>query len=94
MPGDLRVHRREPPTWDALSRRDLEPRRARLPAPRGRDAGICEPVWVQPPRVLRYERMDEAIAREKQIKAGSRAKKIALIQSMNPDWKDLYATLA
>jgi putative endonuclease len=38
--------------------------------------------------------MDEAIAREKQIKAGSRAKKIALIQSMNPDWKDLYATLA
>jgi putative endonuclease len=41
-----------------------------------------------------YERMDEAIAREKQIKAGSRAKKIALIESMNPDWKDLYEGLA
>jgi putative endonuclease len=42
----------------------------------------------------RYERMDEAIAREKQIKAGSRARKIALIESINPDWRDLYPTLA
>jgi putative endonuclease len=31
-----------------------------------------------------------AIAREKQIKAGSRQDKIDLINSMNPDWKDLY----
>ena len=31
-----------------------------------------------------------AISREKQIKAGSRAKKIALIESINPDWWDLY----
>lgn len=30
-----------------------------------------------------------AIAREKQIKAGSRAKKIALVESMNPQWEDL-----
>ena len=30
-----------------------------------------------------------AIAKEKQIKAGSRKKKIELIKSMNPDWKDL-----
>ena len=37
-----------------------------------------------------YERMDEAIAREKQIKGGSRAKKIALIETSNPEWKDLY----
>ena len=42
----------------------------------------------------RYERMDEAIAREKQIKGGSRARKIALIEAMNPDWKDLYEILA
>jgi putative endonuclease len=42
----------------------------------------------------RYERMDEAIAREKQIKGGSRAKKIALIEAMNPEWNDLYETLA
>jgi predicted GIY-YIG superfamily endonuclease len=37
--------------------------------------------------------MIEAITREKQIKAGSRAKKLALIEALNPDWKDLYDTL-
>jgi len=31
-----------------------------------------------------------AIQREKQIKAGSRQKKIDLINSINPEWKDLY----
>jgi len=31
-----------------------------------------------------------AIAREKQIKGGSRGKKIKLINSMNPNWDDLY----
>jgi predicted GIY-YIG superfamily endonuclease len=37
--------------------------------------------------------MDEAIAREKQIKAGSRARKLALIEASNPDWADLYDDL-
>jgi putative endonuclease len=37
--------------------------------------------------------MIEAITREKQIKAGSRAKKLALIETLNPDWKDLYSDL-
>ncbi len=32
---------------------------------------------------------EEAIAREKQIKAGSRTKKIQLINQLNPAWKDL-----
>jgi len=32
----------------------------------------------------------EAIAREKQIKAGSRQKKIDLINSVNPTWEDLW----
>jgi putative endonuclease len=41
-----------------------------------------------------YERIDETIAREKQIKGGSRAKKIALIEMINPEWKDLYENLA
>jgi putative endonuclease len=31
-----------------------------------------------------------AIAREKQIKGGSRQKKLDLITSMNPEWKDLF----
>jgi putative endonuclease len=34
-----------------------------------------------------------AIAREKQIKAGSRQMKIDLIDSTNPEWRDLYEDL-
>eukprot|EP00456_Euglypha_rotunda_P056971 TRINITY_DN46936_c0_g1_i1.p2 TRINITY_DN46936_c0_g1~~TRINITY_DN46936_c0_g1_i1.p2 ORF type:complete len:100 (+),score=19.50 TRINITY_DN46936_c0_g1_i1:143-442(+) len=40
------------------------------------------------------ETMEVAIMREKQIKAGSRAKKIALIVGLNPDWQDLYQSIA
>jgi putative endonuclease len=34
-----------------------------------------------------------AIAREKQIKAGSRRKKIDLVNSVNPEWRDLHEEL-
>jgi len=47
-------------------------------------------------KLIYYEIADDiesAIAREKQIKAGSRKKKIALIKSTNPDFKDLYPKL-
>ena len=37
--------------------------------------------------------MDEAYKREKQIKAGSRKKKTELINSLNPEWTDLFDTL-
>jgi len=37
--------------------------------------------------------MPSAIAREKQIKGGSRAKKLALIEAKNPQWHDLYDTI-
>ena len=37
-----------------------------------------------------FETMPEAIAREKQIKGGSRRKKLDLINSKNPEWKDLF----
>jgi len=40
-----------------------------------------------------FEDMENAILREKQIKAGSRQKKVELIARMNPDWCDLYAGL-
>jgi putative endonuclease len=33
--------------------------------------------------------VEGAILREKQIKGGSRAKKIGLVNHMNPEWKDL-----
>jgi putative endonuclease len=37
-----------------------------------------------------FEDAPNAIAREKQIKAGSREKKIALIERSNPEWRDLF----
>jgi putative endonuclease len=40
----------------------------------------------------RFDRIEAAIAREKQIKGGSRKKKIALVELMNPHWNDLYET--
>jgi putative endonuclease len=40
-----------------------------------------------------HDRMITAIEREKQIKAGSRARKIALIAAANPEWRDLYPDL-
>lgn len=42
-------------------------------------------VWYE-----NYTDIGEAIAREKQLKAGSRKKKIQLIVELNPEWKDLY----
>ncbi len=38
--------------------------------------------------------MEAAIVREKQIKAGSRARKLALIEGGNPQWKDLFGDIA
>lgn len=46
-------------------------------------------VWYE-----RHDEMTSAILREKQIKAGSRKKKLALIEAMNADWRDLYGELA
>ncbi|WP_198157295.1 GIY-YIG nuclease family protein [Candidatus Nucleicultrix amoebiphila] len=38
----------------------------------------------------RFEDMETAILREKKIKSGSRHNKIKLIESLNPEWRDLY----
>jgi putative endonuclease len=46
-------------------------------------------------KLVYYERfgnINDAIAREKQIKAGSRKKKIALIEKDNSNWLDLFET--
>ncbi len=45
-------------------------------------------VWYE-----EYQWVQDAIAREKEIKGWSRKKKIALIESKNPEWKDLYDKL-
>jgi putative endonuclease len=47
-------------------------------------------------KLVYYEAGDDAsgaIAREKQIKAGSRQKKVDLINLTNPEWQDLYDRL-
>ena len=40
-----------------------------------------------------YSDVRAAIEREKQIKGWNRRRKNALVESMNPEWKDLYETL-
>jgi len=40
-----------------------------------------------------FESIEDAIIREKKIKGGSRAKKLALITESNPDYKDLYESI-
>lgn len=37
-----------------------------------------------------FENMEAAITEEKRIKGGSRKKKLSLIETANPDWRDLY----
>jgi putative endonuclease len=41
-------------------------------------------VWFE-----RYQYVRNAIAREKEIKSWTRAKKLALIEEQNPSWSDL-----
>lgn len=47
-------------------------------------------------RLVYYEVLGDiysAISKEKQIKAGSRKRKIMLIERMNPKWHDLYQSI-
>ncbi|SFR49153.1 GIY-YIG nuclease family protein [Thiomicrospira sp. ALE5] len=47
-------------------------------------------------RLVYFEQLDEissAIEREKQLKSGSRQKKIQLIEQVNPEWDDLYESI-
>ena len=45
-------------------------------------------VWYE-----QYGDITNAIQREKQIKGGSRKQKLALIETENPTWRDLYEEL-
>ncbi|MDZ7691022.1 MAG: GIY-YIG nuclease family protein [Balneolaceae bacterium] len=40
-----------------------------------------------------FRDIEDAISREKQIKAGSRQRKLDLVNELNPEWKDLYEDL-
>lgn len=37
-----------------------------------------------------FQMIGDAITRERQLKGGNRAQKIKLIESINPEWKDLF----
>jgi putative endonuclease len=41
-----------------------------------------------------FQSISDAIHREKRLKHWNRAWKVALIEEMNPEWEDLYLTLA
>ena len=48
-------------------------------------------------KLIYYEvgdNIQSVLAREKQIKGGSRQKKINLIKSLNPEWKDLFEEIS
>ena len=45
-------------------------------------------IWYE-----HYSDINEAIAREKQLKKWERRWKLELIESFNPNWADLYETL-
>jgi len=70
-----------------LPRRAFE-HRERLPKGFSAKYGCKVLVWYE-----LHDTMTDAIVREKQIKAGSRAKKLALIEALNPEWNDLYESL-
>jgi putative endonuclease len=50
--------------------------------------GVTGLVWMQS-----FPTREEAKARERQIKKWNRAWKLRLIESLNPEWKDLYLDL-
>jgi putative endonuclease len=90
----LRLHHGESAQWNSLHRRYVKPAKRVFEHREGLVKGFSKKynckmlVWYE-----LHKSMYEAISREKQIKAGSRAKKLVLIESLNPDWKDLYETL-
>ena len=50
--------------------------------------GVHDLVWFE-----QHETMESAILREKALEAWKRGWKLNLIESMNPEWRDLYADI-
>jgi putative endonuclease len=86
-----RLHHGEPPQRHALHRRDERSRSTRRAPQAGLIEGFTKKYGVH--RLVYYEThptMDAAILREKQLKEWRRLWKIRLIESMNPEWVDLF----
>ena len=87
---DLRRHKQEPLCFIHWS--DEQSLTANLAASRRKSARIC--CRLQMHKLIYYEwyrDIRDAIARESQLKKWSRAKKVALINRLNPSWSDLGA---
>jgi predicted GIY-YIG superfamily endonuclease len=89
------VHLGEQAQWDAVHGRYVQSGSSHLAASRRSDRRLAHQaygckllVWFEV-----HATMPDAIMREKQIKGDSRAKKIALIEEMNPDWRDLFSEI-
>ncbi|MEQ8345631.1 MAG: GIY-YIG nuclease family protein [Sneathiellaceae bacterium] len=70
-----------------LARRILQHREGREPG-FTRTHGVKRLVYVE-----RHDEITLAIQRETSLKRWRRAWKIALIESVNPDWNDLWQTI-
>lgn len=70
-----------------LLQRGLDHRDGRFPGI-SRKYGCTLLVWWEP-----HDDMPSAIAREKELKKWRRAWKLALIETANPQWRDLYEDL-
>jgi putative endonuclease len=68
-----------------LPQRILEHREKKYPASFSARYNVNVLVYYE-----QFQWIGDAIAREKQIKAGSRDAKNTLIRSINPTWRDLY----
>ena len=53
----------------------------------------CITASIRSGRHHKNVRMEYATAREKQLKGGSRKRKLALIEDANPQWRDLFADI-
>jgi putative endonuclease len=71
-----------------LGRRVYEHREGLVPG-FTRAHGVKQLVWYDA-----FATVDEAIAHEKRLKRWRRSWKLALIETANPGWADLYETLA
>jgi putative endonuclease len=61
---------------------------------RGAGSGFCSKYNLR--RLVlaeEHERIDDAIVREKALKAWKRAWKIELIEAANPEWADLFGLI-
>ena len=70
-----------------LARRAAEHRSGQIPGFTARYS-VHDLVWYET-----FERIDEASAREKQLKGWNRAWKIKLIEETNPQWREIADTI-